>query len=297
MTAYYNENDPACVEVLRELQRAGVIADGDIDSRSIKEVQPDDLKGYTQCHFFAGAGVWSVSARLAGWPDDRELWTGSCPCQPFSQAGKRAGVDDPRHLWPDFYRLIGARRPAAVMGEQVAGKAGRDWFAGVRSDLETGGYAARAVDIPACAVGAPHIRNRIYWVAGRPVGLADAIGSGSDRRAGEPERRQEGRTVVGWPDAECAVVNATGVGRRQGFDAAKAMGHGSELAATNWPANYWSDAEWVICHDGKARRTKPGVCLLVNGLPGRIDLWRIAGNAIVPQVAAEVIAAFMETMP
>lgn len=295
MTAYYNENDPACVEVLRELQRAGVIADGDIDSRSIKEVQPDDLKGYTQCHFFAGAGVWSVSARLAGWPDDRELWTGSCPCQPFSQAGKRAGVDDPRHLWPDFYRLIGARRPAAVMGEQVAGKAGRDWFAGVRSDLETGGYAARAVDIPACAVGAPHIRNRIYWVAGRPVGLADAIGSGSDRRAGEPERRQEGRTVAAADGGD--VANAASHGREQGFDAAKAMGHGSELAATNWPANYWSDAEWVICHDGKARRTKPGVCLLVNGLPGRIDLWRIAGNAIVPQVAAEVIAAFMETMP
>ena len=241
MTAYYNENDPSCVAILRELVRSGVIAPGDVDDRSIKEVEPDDLKGYKQCHFFAGAGLWSVAARLAGWPDDRPLWTGSCPCQPFSQAGKGAGVDDPRHLWPDLYQLIRARRPAVWMGEQVAGKAGRNWFAGVRADLVAGGYAARATDIPAGAVGAPHIRNRLYIVAERMAdtesigggagyckisaerhgaepaddhahdAVADAIGSERDGRTIEPHRGPEGRTAVGRADAGSAgstMVNA-----------------------------------------------------------------------------------------
>lgn len=143
--AYYNENDPAAAHILRAMIDADVIASGDVDTRSIKDVQPDDLSGYTQCHFFAGGGLWSVAARLAGWPDDRPLWTGSCPCQPFSAAGKGLGTDDPRHLWPDFHRLIRACRPAVVMGEQVAGKAGRGWFDGVGTDLEGDGFAARTV--------------------------------------------------------------------------------------------------------------------------------------------------------
>lgn len=163
--AYYNEIDLDAAHILRALIADGVIAPGDVDTRSIKDVRPDDLAGYTQVHLFAGGGLWSVAARLAGWPDDRPLWTGSCPCQPFSAAGKGLGVDDPRHLWPDFFRLIRARRPPVVMGEQVAGAPGYGWFDGVRSDLAGEGFASRVVDIPACAVDAPHIRQRLYWVA------------------------------------------------------------------------------------------------------------------------------------
>jgi DNA (cytosine-5)-methyltransferase 1 len=319
MTAYYNENDPSCAAILRELIASGVIAPGDVDDRSIKEVKPDDLKGYTQCHFFARAGLWSVAARLAGWPDDRQLWTGSCPCQPFSQAGKGAGVDDPRHLWPDLYQLIRAGRPAVWMGEQVAGKAGRDWFAGVRSDLVAGRYAARAVDIPAGAVGAPHIRNRLYIVAER-MADAESIGGGAgycqipaERNGAEPANYYAHDAVADTIVAECALGDAfdtrlerqrrdgDGAGGRSFSLGSTTATDGGDLADTagsgraNASANYWSDSKWITCHDGKARRTKPGVCLLAYGVAGRVDLWRAAGNSIVPQVAAEVIAAYLDT--
>ncbi len=126
MVAYYNENDPFAAAWLRELVKAGHIAPGDVDERSVMEVQPDDLEGYAQCHFFAGIGGWSHALRLAGWPDDRPVWTGSCPCQPLSSAGQQKGHADERHLWPAFQSLIAERRPATVFGEQVASKDGRE---------------------------------------------------------------------------------------------------------------------------------------------------------------------------
>ena len=182
MAAYYNEIEPYAAQWLRNLIKAGHIADGEVDTRSIVDVRPADLAGFTQAHFFAGIGGWSHALRLAGWPDDRPIWTGSCPCQPFSVAGKGAGVDDPRHLWPHFFRLITAVRPPVVMGEQVAGAAGYGWLDGVRADLEAEGYASRGVDIPACAVDAPHIRSRIYWIA-------ENLGDANSRRCGENGER------------------------------------------------------------------------------------------------------------
>lgn len=137
--AYYNEFDPYAAHWLRNLIAAGHIAPGDVDERSIEDVHPDDLKHYTQCHFFAGIGVWSLALRRAGWPDDRPVWTGSCPCQPFSSAGQGAGFDDPRHLWPSWAWLIGKLRPATIFGEQVA--RAPDWVRLVRSDLVAMGYA------------------------------------------------------------------------------------------------------------------------------------------------------------
>ncbi len=162
---YYNEWDKQEAQWIRNLIAAGLIPAGDVDERSITEVSPRDLAGYTQCHFFAGYAGWSLALRAAGWPDKRPIWTGSCPCQPFSSAGSHKGTADPRHLWPDFHRLISDVRPPFVMGEQVAGSAGYGWFDGVQSDLEAQDYASRAVDIPACSVNAPHRRNRLFWVA------------------------------------------------------------------------------------------------------------------------------------
>ena len=118
---YYNEYDKKMADWLRWLVANQLLPAGYVDDRSIRDVQPGDLEGFIQCHFFAGAGGWPLAALLAGYPSNRSLWTGSCPCQPFSAAGRRLGRDDQRHLWPDFFRLIDACRPARVLGEQVSG--------------------------------------------------------------------------------------------------------------------------------------------------------------------------------
>lgn len=163
--AYYNEIDHYAAQWLRNLIAAGHIAPGDVDERSIEDVRPDDLRGYTQCHFFAGIGVWSAALRRAGWTDDRPVWTGSCPCQPFSAAGKGLGFDDERHLWPAWHWLIAECRPPEIFGEQVASKAVEPWIDLVQADVEALGYAFGCVPFPSAGVGAPHIRDRAYWVA------------------------------------------------------------------------------------------------------------------------------------
>ncbi|HDR8974008.1 DNA cytosine methyltransferase [Burkholderia vietnamiensis] len=165
MAAYYNEHDPYAAQWLRNLIAAGHIAPGDVDERSIEDVRPDDLRAYDQCHFFAGIGVWSHALRRAGWPDDRPVWTGSCPCQPFSAAGKGAGFDDERHLWPAWYWLIGECRPPVIFGEQVASSAVDPWIDLVHADMEALDHAFGCVPFPSAGVGAPHIRDRAYWVA------------------------------------------------------------------------------------------------------------------------------------
>ena len=180
---YYNENDPAIAEWLRELVKADAVAFGHVDDRSIEDVTPADLAGYTQCHFFAGIGGWSYALRLAGWPDNRPVWTGSCPCQPFSQAGAKRGVHDPRHLWPHWRWLIDQCRPSTIFGEQVASPDGRRWLAGVFADLEAMGYQRAGADLCAAGVGAPHIRQRLWWMAdrkrnGRRERCADTSGGG-----------------------------------------------------------------------------------------------------------------------
>lgn len=139
--AYYNEFDPYAAQWLRNLIAAGHIAPGDVDSRSIEDVRPSELAGYTQCHFFAGIGVWSYALRRAGWADSRPVWTGSCPCQPFSAAGKGNGFSDERHLWPAWFHLISQCLPNVIFGEQVAAADGLGWLDLVQADLEAAGYA------------------------------------------------------------------------------------------------------------------------------------------------------------
>jgi DNA (cytosine-5)-methyltransferase 1 len=167
--AYYNEIDKHAAQLLRELIAAGALPPGVVDERSIRDVAAGDLVGFTQCHFFAGIGGWPLALRLAGWPDDRPAWTGSCPCQPYSVAsvahGGAQGQSDDRHLWPDFYRLIRERKPARVFGEQVASAIKWGWWDGVKLDLEGAGYACGAVVLRVDAFGAEHQRKRLYFVA------------------------------------------------------------------------------------------------------------------------------------
>jgi DNA (cytosine-5)-methyltransferase 1 len=420
MSAYYNEIDPYAAQWLRNLISAGHIAPGDVDERSIVDVRADDLRGYTQCHFFAGVGGWSLALRLAGWPDDRPVWTGSCPCQPFSVAGEGKAADDERHLWPAWFPLIAECRPAIVFGEQVEAAIGWGWLDAVFVDLEGEGYACGTAVLPACGIGAPHIRQRCWLVAmddasserwspqrhnhaqherilfaadgsggvantGRASGLAEqrnqpgrglgrraapADGAGPWKRGGANEladadrngRDQERRIIpasrndgafrdcphcrgYGWvlpnfsanftvPCERCGTTGRVGdtkdVGRqRRSGSNAKGyretaisgqhssdrrmceLGNTSSLRlpsrqrgelsgsfefdegrATQQPSRSpWADCDWLPCTDGKARPVEPGTFPLAHGIPGRVGRLRAYGNAIIPQVAAQFIAA------
>lgn len=200
-SAYYNEFNKDAAEWLRNLIKAGHIAPGEVDERSIEDVHPADLRGYKQCHFFAGVGVWSYALRRAGWSDDRPVWTGSCPCQPFSSAGEGAGFADERHQWPAFHHLIRECRPPSVYGEQVASRDADAWLDLVHTDLEALEYAFGAVAFPSAGVGAPHIRDRTYWAAsdvattGR-VGHANVARSQGHARHGGAKGRQGSRGPV-----------------------------------------------------------------------------------------------------
>jgi DNA (cytosine-5)-methyltransferase 1 len=254
INAYYNEIDPFAAQWLKNLIKGGLIPKGEVDERSIIDVAPDDLRGFTQAHFFAGIGGWSYAARLAGWPDDKPIWTGSCPCQPFSVAGTQGGQKDERHLWPVFFQLIKSCRPDVVMGEQVAAAVGKSWFDGVFNDLEGIDYAAGSVVVPACAVNAPHRRDRLWFVA-NPV-----IEGWQGRLSGRSDQERE--TVE----------------RHVGCDG----------------TTHWSGASWIGGADGKQRRFEPRIRLLADGVPARVGKLRAYGNAIVPQVAAEIMKAYLD---
>ncbi len=296
--AYYNEHDKFAAASLRNLISAGHIADGDVDERSIVDVRPDDLLGFTQVHFFAGIGVWSYALRRAGWPDDRPVWTGSCPCQPFSAAGKGNGFADERHLWPAFHHLIGQCRPDIVFGEQVASKDGLAWLDLVQADLEGTGYASGAVDLCAAGVGAPHIRQRLWWVGER---LADANDAGPQGRW-QPRRERAseraagaGGVVGGLADAHGRDASAErqqrGREQRQQPEDGSAV-HDKRPGPTN---GFWRDADWLFCRDGKWRPVEPGAFPLAHGAPARVGRLRGYGNAIVAQAAEAFISAYLDT--
>lgn len=162
---YYNEFDKNAAEWLRQLIALGAIPVGEVDERSIRDVTSGDLNGYKQCHFFAGIAGWSLALERAGIPSDRPLWTGSCPCQAFSCAGKQKGFADERDLWPEFFRLIRECRPERVLGEQVEGAVRHGWLDRLQSDMEGEGYTVGATVLGAHSAGADHIRQRLYWVA------------------------------------------------------------------------------------------------------------------------------------
>ncbi|GHK50435.1 hypothetical protein KPZU09_01710 [Klebsiella pneumoniae] len=250
--AYYNEIDPFAAQWLRNLIAAGHIAPGEVDERSIEDVTPDDLKGFTQCHFFAGIGVWSHSLSLAGWPDDRPVWTGSCPCQPFSAAGKGDGFADERHLWPHFFHLISERRPQHVFGEQVAAGNANVWFDLVQADLEGMGYAFGLVPFTSAGIGAPHIRERAYWVANADSVASDRRGS---VRAPGGMNIQTAAMMSGWPTPTTIDNNGQGLGAAA--NAPNRDRHWEEARMAGWvtpTSRDWKDSAGMTAQrDGKAR--------------------------------------------
>ncbi|HDR2612422.1 TPA: DNA cytosine methyltransferase [Enterobacter ludwigii] len=315
--AYYNEIDPFAAQWLRNLIAGGHIAPGEVDERSIEDVTPDDLRGFTQCHFFAGIGVWSHSLRLAGWPDDKPVWTGSCPCQPFSAAGKGDGFADERHLWPHFFHLISERRPQHVFGEQVASGNANTWFDLVQADLEGMGYAFGLVPFTSASIGAPHIRERAYWVAEsiseQRQKLLPGLEKGNSEEGGWPPAKPSGLCSAGGM-GDTNLTRLEGLG---GNDSA--AGWKGETGSATPPGvhmralevnGFWRDADWLFCRDGKWRPVEPGTFPLVNGAAARLGrvesgVARVAssnrtgrlkgyGNAINAQAAAEFVRAYME---
>jgi DNA (cytosine-5)-methyltransferase 1 len=298
---YYNDNDSFSVKWLKALIAEGLIPEGDVDDRSITEIKPSELDGYTQCHFFAGIGGWPYALRLSGWPEDMPVWTGSCPCQPFSVAGQGKGVKDERHLWPAFRWLIAQKRPATIFGEQVASSDGREWLSGVRLDLETMGYEVGAADLCAAGVGAPHIRQRLFWVADskhaqrRPSNTAgnqhNRKNTGREKKAGRP-------TACGTIDHGLADSKQQGLEGHAGDgdrrnQPGRQQAHADGSTAKGGAAGFWSNSIPIPCADGKWRRvpTQSFLFPLAPRLPDRVGALRGAGNAIVPQVAAEFIKA------
>jgi DNA (cytosine-5)-methyltransferase 1 len=370
MATYFNEFDPFAAQWLRNLIAVGHLPPGVVDGRDIREVSAADVGNAAECHWFAGIGGWAHALRLAGWPATRPVWTASLPCQPFSSAGRRKGRADERHLWPVFLRLVRDGRPPVCLGEQVASDDGYRWLARVRDDLEAAGYAVGAADLCAAGAGAPHVRQRLFWVAiadcpgrwsarqevvgaacfGRPllVGpsihgrLGDAVGAGRQGRGagvrGRPDHRPDGRPP-GPPGGRAGGLVAAdgrqpgdgglprgGQHRQQPEDGGAGGGvddaaddgldgdhphprPGESRQAAADPLrpgiDFWSDCEWLPCSDGKARRTQPGLQPLVDGAPFRLADGRTGstsrakalrgiGNAIVPQVAALFVRAFLE---
>jgi DNA (cytosine-5)-methyltransferase 1 len=290
--AYYNECDPFKAEVLRQAIAAGAIAPGEVDERSIVDVRADDVRGFTQCHWFAGGGFWSLALRQAGWPDNRAVWTGSCPCPSFSAAGKGRGFDDPRHLWPAWFRLIRECRPASLIGEQVAAAIGHGWLDLVSTDLEAEGYAVAAAVLGAHSVGAPHRRQRLYF-------CADSTGKqeyATAERRFHSESGECGAALSGADNASAGLEGAAGTslprgGLRSAINGETLIGNdplsprleghfgdvrdwrGPEwldpltarsVAEAGATRGFWADCDWWYGRDGKYRPAKPGIFVLAS---------------------------------
>ncbi|ALU60920.1 methyltransferase [Pseudomonas syringae pv. lapsa] len=298
MTTYYNEIDPYAAQWLRNLIKAGHIADGIVDERSIEDVKPSELREFTQCHFFAGIGVWSLALRRAGWPDDLPVWTGSCPCQPFSSAGTGAGFEDPRHLWPTFAWLIKQCKPPVIFGEQVASKAVEPWVDLVHADMEAMDYAFGAVPFPSAGVGAPHIRDRLFWVG-------DLHGARSQRHARDGSAaggsRSSGSTTAAGVPVRLADSDSSRRSSRSEGLAAAGHRHAAESSCSPdsdgcpRPVNgAWAAADWLLCRDARWRPVEPNTFPLADGITARVGRLRAYGNAINAEAAAQFIGAYSD---
>lgn len=331
--AYYNEFNPEAAAWLRELIKRKLIADGEVDERSIIDVQADDVRGFTQCHWFAGIGGWSYALRLAGIPDDYPIFSASLPCQPFSAAGKQLGKDDERHLLPHFLELVKQCKPRRIMGEQVEGAIKHGWLDDLQAEMDAQGYAVRNAVLGAHSVQSYHIRQRLYWVAQSRLsdtsatrlqghGGFEQVGvsqgrKGTQRHDSESGSRMEYTRLHELRGRDSLRDSASETRTAQGgMQSAKNERVGQVADTTNASASngIWSNPRWIYCKDGKYRAIEPSIKPLVNGLPkgvvrsgdngeaidanntqeARTMRLKGFGNAIVPQVAAMFIRAALE---
>lgn len=328
MAAYYNEFNPDAAAWLRELIKRKLIADGEVDERSIIDVQANDIRGFSQCHFFAGIGGWSYALRLAGITDDYPVWTASLPCQPFSAAGKQLGKEDERHLLPHFTELVKQCKPNRIFGEQVEGAIRHGWLDDLQTTMEAENYAVGHCVLGAHSVGAYHQRQRLYWVAQRELGdtLHDRArrttrskmgASQDDKRAAESEGQGGARDGVAFggasPFSELSNTSGTRLQGHRGFEQIEVSQGREGTQRHDSASSIWDNPRWIYCRDGKYRAIESSIKPLVNGIPkgvvrggniseefdanntqeARVMRLKGYGNAIVPQVAASFIQAFM----
>ena len=258
MTALYNEIDPFAAEWLHWLIATDQIAPGVVDTRSIEDLPPQYLMEFTQVHLFAGIGVWSYALRRFGWPDNKPIWSASCPCQPFSAAGKGLGFDDERHLWPAADWLIAQCEPAIIVGEQVSDAGAQPWIDLVQTDLEALGYAFGCLTSPAASAGAPIIRHRVHWLARSDSDGLEGLGEPATR-FGAPSVEQSGREIVGRSGA--------------------AVG------------GFWAAPDWIACRDDRWRPVEPGTFPLADGAAADVGRLRGYGNAINAEHAVMFLQA------
>lgn len=248
------------------------------------------------------------------------LVTGGFPCQPFSVAGKQKGATDDRYLWPEMLRVIAQAQPDWVVAENVVGIVTLA-LDQVLTDLEGEGYACGTVVLPACAVDAPHRRDRV-WIIGRntnsnggPTGSVNAKTpklpgdvaypeSGDHRNVGQDIRQASGEVH--------ASSHAGGFGRRfdrleDGADVADTDSSGMERSWSEQQAAGVGRESENVPEQGKHKRpvglhnragstpdsdwwaVEPGMGRVAHGIPNRVDRIKGLGNAIVPQVAYEII--------
>lgn len=273
MVAYYNEIDPYCCAWLSNLMDAGHITPGKIDDRPIQELTAKDVEGYQRVHFFAGIAGWDYALNLANW-GERFVWTGSCPCQPFSTAGKQKGKLDDRHLWPTWFDLIRECRPATIFGEQVSSAITHGWLDDCAYDLETEDYAVAAAVLPACSIGASHKRERLWFVG----------------NALKSARKRNPRKIPGKKEKERSQGKQNGDLLNR-FKFAGSSGRKGDLAHTNREPQKRIAESWSECNHWFS---EPTLGRVANGVSARTHKLRAYGNAIVPQLAAEFIKTYME---
>ncbi len=295
--AYYNEFDPEAAQWLRNLIAAGEIAPGEVDSRDLWDVQPDDLKGFTQVHLCAGIGIWSGALRDEGWTDDQPVWTASFPCQPFSAAGKGLGVADERHLWPAGFHLMRECRPAIVLGEQVASRDAEPWADLVQADVEALGYAFGCVPFPSAGVGAPILRDRLYWMAcAEREGLQ---GHWAKRELCEDRRAIQARRggVVGGVASSVRGGSEVADLDDRVSNSSDEIGQAGEFGMHGVLGDYWRRVDWLACRDDKWRPVERGTFPLAHGDKGRVVKLRAYGNAINWQAARAFVRSVMDVVP
>lgn len=295
MAAYYNEFDKKTAAWLRELIKNNLIADGEVDERSIIDVQADDLRGITRAHWFAGIAGWDYALQLAGWPENRPVWTASLPCQPFSCAGKQLGKSDERHLLPYFISLVVECRPSVIFGEQVPGAIRHGWLDDLCDEMERLGYTVRAAVLTAAGIGAPHLRARLYWVAysansGREPqqneqssglcrtvlqqieqrlesgDLCTALGRMAYDSSERSQKQQRNRGVPPGTNGNDAGEDIAGSGRMGDSESTGTCKDERRLRSLQYELSPWCYPVWFPCRDGKYRPIKPGIKPVVNGI-------------------------------